>query len=185
MVSVNSLRSGGKFLLEDQPHVTLDNEHVKPGKGQAFNRIKARNLVTGRVITKTYPSNSDVEGADVLETEMQMLYQDAEGYHFMDDTTYEQFMLTKEELAGAERWLVDSSTATVTVWRGKAISVEPPTFVELIVAECAPNAKGDTVSGGTKAAVLETGFEIKVPLFIAQGERIKVDTRTAEYVSRV
>ncbi|MDC3180600.1 elongation factor P [Gammaproteobacteria bacterium] len=185
MVSVNSLRTGGKFLLDSQPHIVLDNEHVKPGKGQAFNRIKARNLMTGRVITKTYPSNSDVELADVLETDMQMLYKDADGYHFMDDSTYEQYMLSEEELAGAQRWLVESSVATVVVWQGKAISVEAPTFVELEVTDCAPNAKGDTVSGGTKSAVLETGFEIKVPLFIEQGNRIKVDTRTAEYVSRV
>jgi elongation factor P len=116
---------------------------------------------------------------------MKLLYQDTDGWHFMEDETYEQITLSKTELAGAEHWLVEGAAATVVIWQGKAISVVPPTFVELVVSECAPNAKGDTVSGGTKSAVLETGFEIRVPLFIVQGERIRVDTRSAEYVSRV
>jgi len=171
-------------MLDGSPAEVLDNEHVKPGKGQAFNRIKARNMVTGRVVTKTYPSGASVDLADVHESDMRMLYADHEGWHFMDDTTFDQLTVTSDQMKEAKRWLVDGAVATIVVWQGKVLSVVPQTFVELDISECAPNAKGDTVSGGTKVAVLETGHEIKVPLFIEQGEKIKIDTRSGEYVSR-
>ena len=180
-VSVNQLRSGSKIMVDGSPH---ENEHVKPGKGQAFNRIKMRNLLTARVQQKTFPSGATVDAADVHETEMNLLYVDHTGYHFMDESNYEQYTMTESEVGDSKKWLKDGMRITVIIWNGKLISVTPENFVELEVTECAPNAKGDTVSGGTKMAMIETGFEVKVPLFIEQGDIIKIDTRTGDYVSR-
>ena len=183
-VSVTQLRSGAKVMIESAPYDVIENEHVKPGKGQAFCRVKMRNLLTGRVIQKTFPSGSSLEAADVLETEMNLLYIDQGGWHFMDESTYEQYTMQEAEVGDSKRWLKDGLKVTVVIWDEKLISVVPENFVELEVTECAPNAKGDTVTGGTKLAMIETGFEIKVPLFIETGDVIKIDTRTGEYVSR-
>lgn len=183
-VNVNQLRSGAKVMVDGSPYDILENEHVKPGKGQAFNRIKMRNLLTDRVIQKTFPSGSSLDAADVLETEMNLLYIDQSGWHFMDEATYEQHTMKEEEVGDSKKWLKDGTKATVIIWEGRPISVVTENFVELLVTECAPNAKGDTVSGGTKMATVETGFEIKVPLFIEEGDILKIDTRTGEYVSR-
>ena len=183
-ISVNQLRSGSKAMIDGSPHDVIENEHVKPGKGQAFNRIKMRNLLTGRVQQKTFPSGANVEAADVHETEMNLLYIDHSGYHFMNESTYEQYTMSEKEVGESVKWLKDGMTITVILWDGKLISAVPENFVELEVTECAPNAKGDTVSGGTKLAMVETGIEIKVPLFIEQGDIIKIDTRTGDYVSR-
>lgn len=183
-LSVNQLRSGAKVMIDGAPHDVLENEHVKPGKGQAFNRLRMRNLLTGRVQLKTYPSGSSVDAADVHETDMNLLYIDHTGFHFMDESTYEQYAMTDSEVGDSRKWLKEGMRITVIIWNGKLISVTPENFVELEVTDCAPNAKGDTVSGGTKMAVIETGHEIKVPLFIEQGDILKIDTRTGEYVSR-
>lgn len=184
-INVNQLRSGGKIILDGLPCVVVENEHVKPGKGPAFNRMKVRNLTNGRIIAKTFPSSANVEEADVIECSMQLLYADQSGWHFMNEETYEQFSLTEKEIGDAKRWLKDGVVSVVILWEGKPISIDVDNFVELEVVECAPNERGNTVSGGTKVATLETGYEIKVPLFIEQGDTIKIDTRVAEYVSRV
>lgn len=182
--NVNQLRSGAKVLVEGSPHSVIENDHVKPGKGQAFNRMKLRNLLTGRVIQKTFPSGASLDIADVMESTMRLLYIDQSGYHFMNESTYEQCSFNKSEVGDAVKWLKDGDQATVVTYSGKPISVEAENFVELEVTECAPNAKGDTVSGGTKMAEIETGCEIKVPLFIETGDIIRIDTRTGDYVSR-
>lgn len=183
-ISVNQLRAGAKVMLENAPFDVLENEHVKPGKGQAFNRIKMRNLLTSRVVQKTFPSGTSLESADVLETEMNLLYIDQSGWHFMDEATYEQYTMLDADMGDSQYWLKEGCKVTVVIWEGRLISCLPENFVELEITECAPNAKGDTVTGGTKIAVLETGYEIKVPLFIEQGDVIKVDTRDGSYVSR-
>ncbi len=183
-VSVTQARSGAKIMVDGAPYDVIENEHVKPGKGQAFCRVKMRNLLTGRVIQKTFPSGATMDAADIIETEMNLLYVDQSGYHFMDEESYEQYILGEEEVGDVKKWLVDGMKSTVIIWEGKLISVVAENFVVLEITECAPNAKGDTVSGGTKLATIETGFEIKVPLFVEQGDKIKIDTRTGEYVSR-
>jgi elongation factor P len=183
-ISANQLRSGSKVMMEGAPFDVIENEHVKPGKGQAFNRIKMRNLLTARVIQKTFPSGASLDPADVLETEMNLLYIDQSGWHFMDERSYEQCTMTKEEIGDSQKWLKDGMRVVVVTWNGRPISVLPENFVELEVTECAPNARGDTVSGGSKIAVVETGYEIKVPLFVDLGDIVKIDTRTGEYVSR-
>ena len=183
-VSVIQARSGSKIMVDGAPYDVIENEHVKPGKGQAFCRIKMRNLLTGRVIQKTFPSGATMDAADIIETEMNLLYVDQSGYHFMDEGSYEQYTMGEAEVGDVKKWLVDGMKATVIIWEGKLISVVAENFVILEITECAPNAKGDTVSGGTKLATIETGFEVKVPLFIEQGDKIKIDTRTGEYVSR-
>lgn len=183
-INVNQLRAGAKVMLDGHPCVVVDNEHVKPGKGPAFNRLKVRYLANSRIVSKTFPSNADIEEADVVETTMQLLYVDHEGWHFMDQTTYEQCTLTKNEVGDARYWLKDGVTAVVILWKDKPLSLTVDIFVELEVTECSPNVKGDTVTAGTKVAIVETGYEVRVPLFIEVGDIVKIDTRTGEYVSR-
>lgn len=183
-INVNQLRGGAKIMLDGNPCVVVDNEHVKPGKGPAFNRLKVRNLANARIISKTFPSNADIEEADVVETTMQLLYMDHEGWHFMDQATYDQCTLRENEVGEAKNWLKDGVTAVVIVWEGKPISITVDNFVELEIVECSPNVKGDTVTAGTKVAKVETGYEIRVPLFVEMGDIVKIDTRTGEYVSR-
>lgn len=180
----NQLRNGLKLLLDDQPHNIVATEFVKPGKGQAFVRVKTKNLLDGSVHENTFKSSDSLEGADVLETEMQYLYSDGESWHFMDPATYEQHGLSRENVGDAADWLKEQDTVYVTLWNGHPISVTPPNHVVLKIVETDPGVRGDTSSGGTKPAKLETGAVVKVPLFIQEGETIKVDTRTGEYISR-
>jgi elongation factor P len=183
-INVNQLRSGAKVMMDTNPCSVIENEHVKPGKGPAFNRLKFRNLTNGRVIAKTFPSSADLEEADIIECSMRLLYVDHEGWHFMNEVNYEQCTMTEKELGTERNWLKDGVMAVVVVWEGKPISIVVDNFVELEVVECAPNAKGNTVSGGTKVAKLETGCEVTVPLFVEVGDIVKIDTRTGEYHSR-
>lgn len=182
--STNQFKSGLKIILDGDPYSIIENQFVKPGKGQAFNRVKIRNLKTGRVIDKTFKSGETVEGADVVETEMQYLYNDGEKWHFMKPDTYEQVEAGEAAMGDAAQWVKEQDTCQVTLWNGVPLSVTPPAFVELEVVQTDPGLKGDTSSGGTKPAKLETGAVVKVPLFIQEGEVLKVDTRTGEYVSR-
>ncbi len=182
--STNEFRSGLKLLMDGAPCVILHNEFVKPGKGQAFNRVKYRQLLTGKVLEKTFKSGETVEAADVIDRSLQYLYQDGETWHFMDNESYEQISLDASVVADNRFWLKEQDMVDIVFWNDAPISVEPPTFVILAVTDCAPGVKGDTVSGGTKEAILETGAEIRVPLFVNVGDILKVDTRTAEYVSR-
>ena len=182
--STSEFRGGLKLMLDGDPCSIIENEFVKPGKGQAFNRVKIRNLKTGRVIERTFKSGENVEAADVLETEMQYLYNDGEFWHFMDPESFEQIPASESAVADAKLWLKERDVVTVTLWNGAPISVTPPNFVVLTVAETDPGLRGDTSGGGGKPATLETGAVVRVPLFIEIGEQLKIDTRTGEYVSR-
>ncbi|MDE0690744.1 MAG: elongation factor P [Gammaproteobacteria bacterium] len=184
--ATNEFRPGLKVLLEGSPCSILENEFVKPGKGQAFSRVKFRNLNTGRVWERTFRSGETIEGADVLETDMEYLYNDGEFWHFMKtDGSYEQFEAAATAVGDARQWLKEQDVCSVTLWNDSPISVVPPNFVELEVAETDPGMRGDTAQGGNKPATLSTGAVIKVPLFIEIGEVLRIDTRTGEYVSRV
>lgn len=180
----NQLKNGLKILQDGQPHTIVDTEFVKPGKGQAFVRVKTKNLLDGSVRENTYKSGDTLEGADVLETEMQFLYTDGESWYFMDPETFEQHPVSREGMGDAAQWIREQDTVAVTLWNGQPISVTPPKHVNLTIVETDPGVRGDTSSGGSKPATLETGATVKVPLFIQEGETIKVDTRTGEYISR-
>ena len=182
--NTSGFRAGLKIMIDKDPFVILVNEFVKPGKGQAFNRVKMRNLKNGRVLERTYKSGGSVEAADVIDTEMQYLYNDGELWYFMDQTTFEQYPADKLAVAGAAQWLKGEEICEVTLWNGVPLSVAAPNFVILQIAETDPGVRGDTASGGSKPATLETGAVVKVPLFIEDGELLKIDTRTGEYVSR-
>jgi elongation factor P len=183
--STNEFRSGLKLLIDGDPCVIVENDIVKPGKGQAFNRVKIRNLKNGRVVDRTYKSGESVEAADVVEYEMQYLYSDGDYWHFMDPASFEQYGADKAAIADAEQWLKEEVICSVTLWNNSPLLVEPPQFVELKIVETDPGLKGDTAQGGIKPARLETGATVRVPLFIEEGEVIKCNTRTGEYVSRV
>ncbi len=183
--TTNDLRSGMKLMIDGSPCNVVDVDFVKPGKGQAFARVKIRNLLTGRVVERTYKTGESVESADVMDTEMQYLYNDGEHWHFMHPETYEQLAAGESAVSEAAKWLKEQDMCTVTLWNNEPIAVVPPNFVELQITETDPGVRGDTASGGGKPATLETGAVVKVPLFIEQGEVIKVDTRTGEYVGRV
>ena len=183
--STNEFRSGLKLLLDGDPCVILENEFVKPGKGQAFNRVRIRNLKTGRVNEKTFKSGESVEGADVVDTDMQYLYYDGEFWHFMVPDTFEQHAADENVVGEAKDWLKEQDLCQVTLWNGQPLLVSPPNFVELKIVETDPGVRGDTATGGQKPAKLETGAVVRVPLFIEEGEVIRVDTRTGAYVSRV
>jgi elongation factor P len=183
--STNEFRNGLKLLIDGDPCTIVENDIVKPGKGQAFNRVKIRNLKTGRVVDRTYKSGESVEAADVVEYEMQFLYSDSDEWHFMDPQSYEQYAAGSAAVADAENWLKEEAVCNVTLWNGSPLVVEPPQFVELKIVETDPGLKGDTAQGGIKPAKLETGATVRVPLFIEEGEFIRVNTRSGEYVSRV
>ena len=182
--STNEFKNGLKLIIEGDPCNIVDNEVVKPGKGQAFNRVKLKNLRTGRSWEKTFKSGESVEGADVMDTDMEYLYNDGEFWHFMDPESYEQVPASAEAVEDAKLWLKEQDKCIVTLWNGAPLTVTPPNFVELAVAETDPGLKGDTAQGGTKPATLSTGAVVRVPLFIEIGEVLKIDTRSGEYVSR-
>ncbi len=184
--STNEFKSGLKLLLDGDPCSIIENEFVKPGKGQAFNRVKFRNLKTGRVGERTFKSGESVEGADVIDLDMEYLYTDGEFYHFMmTDGSFEQHAADEKAVGDCLKWLKEQDVYTVTLYNGAPLSVTPPNFVELEIVETDPGLKGDTAQGGSKPARLTTGATVSVPLFIDQGEVIRVDTRSGSYVSRV
>ena len=182
--STNQFKSGLKIMLDGSPCSIVENEFVKPGKGQAFNRVKIRNLLNGRVVEKTFKSGESVEAADVMENDLQYLYNDGEFWHFMDNNSYEQIAVGAAAIGDTQNWLKEQDAYTLTLWDSRPIAVEPPNFVTLKIVETDPGLKGDTAQGGSKPATLETGAVVRVPLFIQEGELIKVDTRSSEYVSR-
>jgi elongation factor P len=182
--STNESKNGLKLLIDSAPCNIIDMDVVKPGKGQAFTRIKIKNLKTGRVVERTYKSGESVEAADVVETEMEYLYTDGELYHFMNPESFEQFEADENAISDAKQWLKEQDKCTVTLWNGTPLTVTPQNFVTLKIVETDPGLKGDTSSGGGKPATLETGAVVRVPLFVQQDELIKVDTRSGEYVSR-
>jgi elongation factor P len=182
---MNDVKNGQKIIVDRFPCTIVDTEYVKPGKGQAFTRVKYRNLKTGRVVEMTMKSTDSVEAADVVDTDMEFLYFDGEFFHFMHPETHDQLVADRASMGEAEKWLKGNETCVVTLWNGAPLVVTPPNFVELLVAETDPGVRGDTSGGGGKPAKLETGATVRVPLFVGQGEKIKVDTRTGEYISRV
>jgi elongation factor P len=184
-VDTSQFRNGLKIEIDGEPFIITYFQHVKPGKGGAFVRTKIRNLRTGRVLDRTFRSGERVEEADVEDRKMQYLYQDGESYVFMDQESYEQIPLGADSLGDAVKFLQENLDVAVLFWRGKPINVEIPAFIEAVVSQCDPGLKGDTASGATKPATLETGAVVNVPLFIKEGERIRVDTRSGEYVERV
>ena len=183
--STSEFKGGLKFMLDGEPCSIIENEFVKPGKGQAFNRVKIRKLLSGKVLEKTFKSGESVEAADVMDVELAYLYNDGEFWHFMNNDTFEQLAADAKAVGENEKWLVEQDTCILTLWNESPISVTPPNFVELEVTETDPGLKGDTAGTGGKPATLITGAVVRVPLFIQIGEVIKVDTRSGEYVSRV
>ncbi len=184
-ISTNQFKQGVKLLIDGEPYNILENEFVKPGKGQAFNRVKLRNLKNARVIEKTYKSGESLELADVTEIELQYLYNNGSEWVFMNTESFDQITTNSEIIGDASKWLKPEELCQVTLWNENPISVTPPNFVSLLVSETDPGVKGDTATGGSKPATLETGAVVKVPLFIEPNELLKIDTRTGEYISRV
>ncbi|WP_017443694.1 elongation factor P [Gayadomonas joobiniege] len=184
-VSTNEFRGGLKIMLDGEPCAIIENEFVKPGKGQAFNRVKIRKLISGKVLEKTFKSGESVEKAEIMDHELAYLYNDGEFWHFMNNETFEQIAADAKAVGDNEKWLVEQDTCIITLWDGNPIAVTPPNFVELEVTETDPGLKGDTAGTGGKPATLSTGAVVRVPLFVQIGEVIKVDTRSGEYVSRV
>jgi len=183
-ISTSDFKNGLKFIMDGDPYNIIDNELVKPGKGQAFNRVKIRNLKTGRVIDKTFKSGEKVEAADVMEMDMEYLYEDGEFWHFMEPETYEQHAASEAAIEDVKFWLKAQEKYIVTLWNGAPLSAQAPNFIELQITQCDPGIQGNTAQGATKPATVETGAQIKVPLFVEEGEIVKIDTRTGEYLSR-
>lgn len=182
--STNEFRGGLKVMLDGEPCSILENEFVKPGKGQAFNRVKLRNLNTGRVWERTFKSGESLEGADVIDLDMEYLYNDGEFFHFMEPDTFEQHQADAKTVGDAAKWLKEQDKYVITLYNGAPLAVTPPNHVELEIAQTDPGLKGDTAQGGTKPATLVTGAVVKVPLFLNQGDVVRVDTRTGEYLGR-
>ena len=182
--STNDFKAGLKVMIDGSPGAVVENEFVKPGKGQAFNRVKIRNLKTGRIIERTFKSGDILEVADVVDVEMQYLYNDGEFFHFMNPESFEQFGADKATVGDTAKWLKEQDVCIITLWNGIPLNVEPPHTVVLKIVETDPGLKGDTSGGGGKPATLETGAVVRVPLFIQNGESIKCNTRTGEYISR-
>jgi len=182
---MNDVKNGMKIIVDGYPCTIVDTEYVKPGKGQAFTRVKYRNLKTGRTVELTMKSTDALEAADVMDTDLEYLYSDGEFWHFMSPESHEQIAADKTAMGDAAKWLKGNEICIVTLWNGAPLVVTPPTFVELLITETDPGVKGDTAGSGGKPATLETGAVVRVPLFVPQGDKIKVDTRSGEYVSRV
>ena len=182
--STNDFKAGLKVMLDGNPCSIMENEYVKPGKGQAFNRVKLRNLKTGKVLEKTFKSGDSLEAADIVEMEMEYLYNDGEMWHFMNTENFEQLAADKTAMGDAAKWLKDDSNekCTVMLFNGVPLNVNAPNFVVLKIVETDPGVKGDTAGTGGKPAKLETGAVVRVPLFVQQEESIRVDTRTGDYL---
>lgn len=185
MHGMNEVQNGMKVMIEGEPCVIVHVDFVKPAKGPPRTHVRHRNIRTGRVADLILWASNKLEAADVLDVELEFLYTDGELWHFMHPETHEQYFADKAAMAGAAPWLIGNETCTVTLWNESVLKVVAPNFVELVIAETDPGLRGDTSSGGTKAATLETGAVVRVPLFVARGERIRIDTRTGAYVARV
>ena len=182
--NTNQFKGGLKIILDGDPYNIVENEFVKPGKGQAFNRVKLRNLKTNRVVERTFKSGDSVEAADVFNLDLQFLYHDGEFWHFMEPNSFEQYQAGEAAVGDSAQWIKAQDMCSVTLWNGTPLQVDAPNFVTLAVTETDPGVRGDTSGGGGKPATLETGAVVRVPLFIEEGEVLKVDTRKGEYVSR-
>lgn len=185
MISAGEFRNGVTIEYENDIYTIIEFQHVKPGKGAAFVRTKIKSLTTGSVVEKTFRPTEKMGRAQIDRSEMQYLYSDGELYHFMDTTTYDQTALNSEDVGDTLKFVKENEMVKVLSHNGKVFGIEPPIQVELAVVETEPGFKGDTATGATKPAKLETGATVNVPLFISEGEIVKIDTRTGEYVGRV
>jgi len=185
MYDSSDLRKGLKIVIDGTPYIVTDFQFSKPGKGQALYRCKLKNMITGYTIDRTYRSGEKFEPANLDEVQMQFLYKDGDGFHFMDTQKYEQVALTEEQVGEAKNFLKENMEVTVLFFDSTPIDITLPIFVELQVTKSDPGVRGDTATGATKPATLETGYVIQVPLFIEEGDVLKIDTRTGEYVERV
>lgn len=183
-LGMNDVKNGSKIIVDGAPCVIVDTDFIKPGKGQAFTRVRYRNIRTGRTMELTMKSTDSVETADVVDTDMQFLYSDGEFWHFMHPETFEQLQVDQATVGEAAKWLREQDIVTLTLYNGEPLAVTPPNHVELEVVETDPGLKGDTAQGGTKPATLSTGAVVKVPLFVSIGDVLRVDTRTGEYLGR-
>jgi elongation factor P len=184
MYSTADFRKGLRIEWEGKPYLIVEFQHVKPGKGGAFVRTKLKNLINGRVIEPTFRSGEKVGRPDLEEKEMQYLYREGDKFIFMDNNTYDQVEMTREQVGDQTQFLQENINLKVLYYKQEAIGIELPTFVELVVTATDPGLKGDTASGGTKPATLETGAVIQVPLFISEGDKLRIDTRTGAYMER-
>lgn len=185
MISTSDFKKlSTKILWKDEPWIVVDFQHVKPGKGGAFLRTKLKNLISGRTLEETFRSGEKFSEADLAYKKMQYLYAD-DMYHFMDQESYEQEAFNEEQIASVKNYLKEEEIYNIVNFQGKPIAVEPPMFMTLIVKETVPGVKGNTAQGGTKPATLETGLTIQVPLFVGEGEKVKIDTREDKYIERV
>ncbi len=184
MYSTAEFKKGLKIELDGVPYVIADFQHVKPGKGGAFVRTKLKSLLTGRILDQTFRSGEKVKRPDLVEREMQYLYREGDRFCMMDNETFEQIMLTEDQVGEARLFLMENLDVKILFFNQQPVGVDLPLFVELEVTETEPGVKGDTASGGTKPATLESGLTIQVPLFISEGDRVKVDTRTGAYIER-
>jgi elongation factor P len=183
--STSEFKSGLKVMLDGDPCAIVENEFVKPGKGQAFSRVKLKNLKNGRSWERTFKSGEKLESADVMDVEMEYLYTDGEFWYFMmTDGTFEQYPAAQEAISENKNWLKEQQVYEVTLYNDGILSITPPNFIDLEVTETDPGLKGDTAQGGSKPAYLQTGAMVRVPLFIEVGELLRIDTRVGEYVSR-
>jgi len=185
MISTNQFKIGMTISLDGVLFTILDFQHVKPGKGQAFVRTKLRNLKTNAVIDRTFRAGEKVELAHIERRPMQYLYRDQTNYLFMDLENFEQHPLSSHQIADSQRYLKEGQEVEILFYQNKPIGIELPVIVDLEVTETDPGLRGDTATGGTKPATLETGLVVQVPLFVQRGDRVRVDTRTGEYVTRV
>ena len=184
MISVNDFKTGVTIEMEGQVFQVMDFQHVKPGKGAAFVRAKLRNVKTGSTVEKTFRAGEKVTRAHLEKREMQFLYKDTEGYIFMDNESYDQISISQDTLGDGSKWLLENMIIEVLMFQGNILGIELPNFVELTVVKTEPGVKGDTATGATKLARLETGVSVHVPLFINEGDRLSIDTRTGQYMER-
>lgn len=185
MYSVSDIRKGLKVEIDNQPYTVIDFQFVKPGKGQAFTRTKLKNLITGNNLDRTFKIVESLHPADVTNVSMQFMYKDGEGFHFMNLETYDQIALSDDAVGEASNWLIPEMQVEVLFWNSRAINLDLPYFVELEITYCEPGVRGNTATGTGKPATVSTGATVSVPLFVNQGEWIRIDTRTGEYVERV
>jgi elongation factor P len=184
-IDTSEFRNGLKLELDGSPFTMIYFQHVKPGKGGAFVRTKVKNLLTGKLLDRTFRSGEKVNEADVEERRMQYLYLDGEDLVFMDSTTYDQIPMSPDVVGDSLKFLLENTEVGVLFWKGKPVSIDLPSFIEVVISQCDPGLKGDTATNVTKPATLETGALVQVPLFVKEGEKIRVDTRTGEYCERV
>jgi elongation factor P len=184
-VATNEFRAGLKVEVDGEPYTIVSNEFVKPGKGQPFNRVKLKQLKTGRVIERTFKSGEKLDLADVEESKMRMVYKESDGVVFMDEKTFDQITISSKIIGDKTQWLMEEVVYDVVFYKGEPIDLVPPTFMEMTITETAPGLRGDTSGRVLKPAITDSGAKIQVPIFVNEGDKIKVDTRTGEYVSRV